>query len=109
MRNRKDEKATADDLMDNMISYVDEFIEGLHKKDQNAIAAIDENSADLQDKLETLMNELAEAEDWSQDDLIELASVSLLIATSMGATEDETETEDNESDEESDNEGDNDD
>jgi hypothetical protein len=89
-------KVTVDDLMSNMVDYIGDFIENLHKKDQAAIKVIISGVAELQDKLQTLTSELAQADEWTQEDMLELAAVNLLLAASMGIPETVDDNEPNE-------------
>lgn len=94
---RNSQEPSAEDLFDNMVHYVDEFIITLHKKDPSAIKMMQNSADELQDKLEALTEEIANSEEWTQDKLIELAAVSLLLSASMGVPD----VEDGDDDEES--------
>ena len=97
-------KVTTVDLLGNMIDFIGDFIESLHKKDKKAIEAIIANIEELQDKYQKLIGELDESDEWTQEDLMELAGITLLLAASMGIPETEDSDEENEDEKESDDE-----
>jgi len=85
---------TTDQLLDNMVDYIAEFITDLHKKDPAAVKVIEDNRDALSDKLEALTEELADSEELGQQDMMEFAALNLLLAASLGVPEVEGETSD---------------
>ncbi len=93
-------KIKSETLIDNMVDYLGDFIEKLHQKDPDAISAISDNLEELQEANENLLSELQEKEDWTQEDMMELCSINLLLAASMGVPD--VDEDDNDNDETSD-------
>lgn len=87
MENRIKKQPSVEDALSNMIDYIGDFIENLHRKDKDAVKLIINNVNELQDKFLPLIKEISNADEWAQEDLMELAGITLLLATAMGIPE----------------------
>jgi len=73
-----------EDLLDNMGDMLEDIVIHINTKDAKSIGIINGHLPALQNKLVDSCKETLDSGEWDQDDLIDLASAAMLLATSMG-------------------------
>lgn len=86
------EEFTDEDLLDNMGDMLEDILIHLNTKDVKSIPVINKHLTALQNNLVEACQEFVKTDEWQQDDLIDLASAAMLLATSMGIPPNDEET-----------------